>query len=109
MILFGRAEFTYTLNEPIEDFCPKCSKDQPFKLTLNYVYGHFYHLFGWVQERKYRLTCPECGGGWLLNRKPAEELIGGDPVPAFQKFSWLLGVALVVFLVIAVPLYRSAA
>jgi hypothetical protein len=58
-----------------------------------------------VTERQYDLACPVCGHGWLVQRRSAEALLGGDPIPWRHRNGWMLLAA--VALVAGTALARS--
>lgn len=95
MILWGTSDWVLTFDLPQREHCQNCRQDQDFELRLKYEYGHFYHLFGFVMSKQYQLVCPVCTHGWLLNARAAEALIGRNPIPFYQRFGWLVLLALI--------------
>jgi hypothetical protein len=83
--------------------CATCGAARDFQLSLRYEWGT---LFWWpvcVTGRQYALACPVCMHGWVVERRSAEAIIGGDPVPWRHRNGWMVlaGVALVVAVAVA--------
>ncbi|QNH20741.1 hypothetical protein HEP73_01644 [Xanthomonas sp. GW] len=52
MILWGWGESNVACGVEERAFCKNCDQEQAFAMRLQYSYGHFYHLFGWVREKQ---------------------------------------------------------
>jgi DNA-directed RNA polymerase subunit RPC12/RpoP len=94
---------TFDLTEPHD--CATCGESREFHLRLRYEWGSLFYLPVCVTERQYDLACPVCGHGWLVQRRSAEALLGGDPIPWRHRNGWMLLAA--VALVAGTALARS--
>ncbi|WP_166767594.1 hypothetical protein [Xanthomonas euroxanthea] len=79
MILWGWGERVLTFDLAEHEYCQRCEQKQDFTLRLEYKYGHFYHLFGWVISKQYQLIFPVCSHGWVVNASAAKAQIGCNP------------------------------
>jgi hypothetical protein len=107
MILWGTSNWVLDFDLSEREYCQQCQQDQDFGLRLKYEYGHFYHLFGWVMSKQYQLVCPVCSHGWVLNSSTAEELIGRNPIPFYQRYGWIVLLVLVAIIGVAAVAQRT--
>jgi hypothetical protein len=93
--------------------CPVCKGNQPFRLMLNYRYGHIWHLFGWVTSRQYLCLCTRCNHGYAVEPRAIADRLGArDPIPFMRRRGWLVGVVALTAVVatgVTVEIQRSQA
>lgn len=94
--------FAATENNP----CATCGETREFELRLRYEHGTMFYLPVCVTERQYQLVCPVCTHGWLVERRSAEAMLGGEPIPWRHRNGWMLLAAAA--LVVAVAISRRS-
>jgi hypothetical protein len=94
MIIWGSGGESKDLGVMETRRCDTCEKDRPFKLVLQYRYGHIWYLFKWVSERKYVLQCDVCHHGWQVDTKQVESNLKTNPIPFATRYglAFLAGV-----------------
>ncbi|HZH44906.1 MAG TPA: hypothetical protein VEY50_12565 [Lysobacter sp.] len=103
LIPIGRAgrQLTFDAGEP--HHCATCGEARDFQLRLLYEWGSLFYLPVCVTERRYQLVCPVCQHGWVVERRSAEAVLGGDPIPWRHRNGWMIltAIALVIGTAIA--------
>ncbi|MGY3265545.1 hypothetical protein [Lysobacter sp. HA35] len=109
MFVVGQGERVQTIGPPELTHCAKCEQEREFIPQLKYSYGQLDLLFGFVYGRQYRLLCPHCGHGWLLNRGPAEALYGKPAIPFRLPYGLVVLATLLALIGTAAYVHQHAA
>ena len=73
MIIWGSRGQNVILGVREHRDCEKCQTNRPFRLMLQYRYGHLYYVFRWVTQKQYFLACD---GHWSpLGNQVATEVL----------------------------------
>lgn len=98
LIPIGRAARLLTFDARERHDCPNCGEPRDFHLRLHYEWESLFYLPVCVTERQYQLACEACRHGWLVQRRHAEDMLGGDPIPWRHRNGWMIvaGIALVI-------------
>ena len=94
LVPIGREECQLTFQHSEPHFCRTCGESRDFGLRLIYAWGSLFYVAGFVIERQYQLVCPHCGHGWVMDTRDAERMLGGDPVPFYQRSGWIVAAVL---------------
>jgi hypothetical protein len=84
--------------------CGPCERPRPFQLVLQYRYFHLYWLLRAVTKRHYLQLCTICSRGPEMDRMQIETRLGGDPVPALDRYGLYAGLAVVGLIISAAAL-----
>ena len=109
MFMVSQGERIQALGPPVVEHCPKCGDEREFVPQIQYSYGQFDLLFGFVYDRRYHLACPACNHGWLLDRRMAEQTYGRPELPFHLRYGVLVLAGLAALVGSAAYLYRHAA
>jgi len=84
--------------------CSVCEKRRPFHLQLHYAYAHLNFIIRVVSSKKYWKLCETCGRGFELPTAVAEQSLGRNPIPAFDRSGlWIFG-GIILFFVALIAL-----
>ncbi|MGO4701876.1 hypothetical protein [Dyella sp. 2RAB6] len=89
MIIWGSGGKQIDLGVAEHKDCAVCEKQRPYRLLLQYRYGHLYYLFKWVSKKSYVLACEVCHRGWQLEPKAIEAKLEKNPIPFGDRFGWV--------------------
>ncbi len=92
MIIVGSEGKVVDLGVKAHKHCPVCERVRPFHIYLQYVYNHFWYIFGYSTGRKYTLSCEICGRGSDLDRKEVESTLDKSPLPMMHRYGCLVGI-----------------
>jgi hypothetical protein len=95
MLIWGSRSKNVELGVVATQPCGTCEKERPFKLVLDYRYGHLWYLFRLVLEKNYAIVCEVCRRGWRVDAAKAEAGLGRNPIPFATRWSWAALVGLV--------------
>jgi hypothetical protein len=98
MLIWGSAGVTKDLGVVDQQRCATCETSRPFRLTLNYRYGHIWYLFKWVKEKQYSVACEVCQRGWNVEAKKVEPTLKTPPIPFAHRYGWAFLLGLVALL-----------
>ena len=99
MIIWGSGGGGSDLGVVEHRHCSTCEKERPFKLLLQYRYGHLYYL-RWVTQKTYHLACDVCRRGWALKAADVEAKLEKNPIPFMTRYGWTILVGLVGIVVV---------
>jgi hypothetical protein len=88
MIIWGSRGQNVVLGVREHRDCEKCQTNRPFRLMLQYRYGHLYYVFRWVTQKQYFLACDVCKRGWKLDTKKVESDLKANPIPFGDRYGW---------------------
>ena len=93
MIIVGSEGKIIDLGVAEHKYCPVCERERPFHIYLQYVFNHFWYIFGYTTGKKYHLSCEICSRGAELNKNEAEHHLVKSPIPLMHRYGCLVGIA----------------
>ena len=98
MLIWGRRH--KSVRKDIQDnfVCKACGRAGKSALVVDYDYGHLYWLFRFAKNLQVHRVC-DCGASYDVDKQGHQALfsrLGGNPIPAFDRFGGLALVLLVV-------------
>lgn len=86
--------------------CPRCGCHQPHQLVLYYDARLILFVGGWVENKRYLLSCTKCGFSIELEAEEVERALPSHPIPFKQRQG--LNVLLIVIAVFWVVMFIIA-
>jgi len=108
MFMIRQGERRIVVGPPQPRHCPRCDEESAFVPELKYSYGEFDLVFGFIYDKHYRLLCPTCEHGWLLDSRAVERDLDEIPIPIRLRFGPAIFAGLAALLWKAVAAYRPA-
>jgi transcription elongation factor Elf1 len=107
MILFGSRGYTIKLGRLEKRYCPTCTKEQDFSVSMTYNYDHFFFMPLFSSRPKYFTNCKVCGCTFELETSKLKRSVTDKPKPWIHRFGWVVVVCMVIVLILATIGYNS--